>query len=136
MKKIFVASLLCASFTFASTAAVNELNAQYSAEIKASNKNFSGFSIERGKQIYYAMQKDKNNQNINCATCHTDNLKNAGKNPSTGKPIEPLAPSVNKARLSDKAEIEKWLTRNFKQVYGRVGTPQEKGDVLAFIESQ
>lgn len=136
MKRIFLTSIACASFSFASTQAVNELNAQYANEIKATNKNFAGFSAERGKQIYYSVQKDKNNQNINCATCHTDNLKNVGKNPSTGKAIEPLAPSVNKVRLTDKAEIEKWLTRNFKQVYGRVGTPQEKGDVLAFIEAQ
>jgi mono/diheme cytochrome c family protein len=136
MKKIVLSAIIFASSIFAASPALDSLNAEYAAEVKKTNPSFKNFSAEKGKQIYFAVQQDKNGQPINCATCHTDNLKNSGKNATTGKIIEPLAPSVNKIRLTDRAEIEKWLTRNFKQVYGRVGTAQEKGDVLAFIAQQ
>jgi hypothetical protein len=53
-----------------------------------------------------------------------------------GKPVDPLAPSVNRKRLTDVQEVEKWLLRNFKQVYNREGTAREKGDALVFINRQ
>ena len=48
----------------------------------------------------------------------------------------PLAPSVNKARLSDVKEVKKWLKRNFKDVFLREGTAEQKGDVLYYIMSK
>ncbi|MGC6761826.1 DUF1924 domain-containing protein, partial [Escherichia coli] len=33
-------------------------------------------------------------------------------------------------RFTNKAEIEKWLKRNFNDVYNREGTALEKGDVI------
>nr|WP_237754269.1 DUF1924 domain-containing protein [Geobacter sp. OR-1] len=62
-------------------------------------------------------------------------MKKSGKT-LVGKGIDPLAPSANKNRLVSVKETEKWLSRNFKQVYGREGTPREKGDVLKFISAQ
>ena len=50
--------------------------------------------------------------------------------------IYPLAPSVNKARLSDAKEVKKWLKRNFKDVFLREGTAEQKGDVLYYIMSK
>jgi hypothetical protein len=71
-----------------------------------------------------------------CATCHNADLKTAGKHASTGKPIEPMAVSVNPKRLTDPAKIEKWLGRNCRWTLGRVCTPQEKADFLSYIRSQ
>lgn len=70
-----------------------------------------------------------------CASCHTSNLHNTGKHERTGKAIEPLAPSSNPQRLSERKQVEKWLKRNCKWVYGRECTPQEKGDYLSYIQS-
>lgn len=71
-----------------------------------------------------------------CSTCHTDNLRRTGKHATTGKVIEPLAPSVNAERLTDAEKIEKWLARNCKWTLGRECTPQEKGDFLVMIRTK
>jgi mono/diheme cytochrome c family protein len=71
-----------------------------------------------------------------CASCHTDDLRQPGRHAKTGKAIEPMAPSVNPRRLSDAAKVEKWLKRNCKWTYARECTPQERGDLLTYIQSQ
>ena len=96
---------------------------------------FKRFDPERGKKIFFEEHPNEKTGKISCATCHTSDLKKSGKT-LVGKPIDPLAPSVNRNRLTNVKEIEKWLLRNFKQVYGREGTAKEKGDVLMFINTQ
>lgn len=71
-----------------------------------------------------------------CTTCHGRDLTKPGRNASTGKPIDPLAPSVNAKRLSDPAKVEKWLTRNCRWTLGRLCTPGEKADFIAYIRTQ
>ncbi len=78
----------------------------------------------------------KSNQERKCSSCHAINLKLSGKHARTGKQIDPLAPSVNLKRLTDKNFIEKWFLRNCKWTMGRRCTQQEKGDFLIFIQSQ
>jgi len=96
---------------------------------------FKGFDAERGKKLFFETRPNAKSGPISCATCHTSDLKKSGKT-LVGKAIEPLAPSANPKRLTDVKETEKWLARNFKQVYGREGTAREKGDVLTFISKQ
>ena len=67
---------------------------------------------------------------------HSADLTSTGKHVRTGKKIKPLAPSVNPKRLTDTKKIEKWFKRNCKWTLGRECTPQEKGNVLAFIKSK
>jgi len=136
MKKIFIATLIVTITLFAKSAEYDGLMADLSKQAKSQSPSFVGFSKERGEKLFFAVQKDKNNQPISCATCHQNDIRQKGKNPTTGKIIEPLAPSVNNMRLTDRAEMEKWLKRNFKQVYGREGTAMEKGDVLEFISNK
>ena len=71
-----------------------------------------------------------------CSTCHSADLKAKGKHATTGKAIDPLAPSANKERLTDAKNIEKWLKRNCTWVLGRECMPQEKGGFLQFIRIQ
>lgn len=71
-----------------------------------------------------------------CATCHTADLTRPGKHASTGKAVEPLAPSVIKTRLRDPAKVEKWLLRNCRWTLGRECTADEKADFLAYIRTQ
>jgi hypothetical protein len=71
-----------------------------------------------------------------CAACHGTDLTRTGRHAVTGKPIEPMAVSVNPKRMTDPAEVEKWFGRNCRQVLGRECSPQEKGDFVRFIQSQ
>ncbi|MDY3245637.1 DUF1924 domain-containing protein [Campylobacter sp.] len=41
-----------------------------------------------------------------CVSCYGNNLSQKAQNIFTGKYIDPLAPSVNKARLSDAKEVK------------------------------
>ncbi|MBK1702340.1 DUF1924 domain-containing protein [Thiococcus pfennigii] len=71
-----------------------------------------------------------------CVTCHGDDLTKPGRHAVTGKAIEPLAPSVNPERLSDPANVEKWLRRNCRWTLGRECTATEKADFVAYIKTQ
>ena len=70
-----------------------------------------------------------------CASCHGTDPRSAGRHAKTGKVIDPLAPAANPARLTDAATIEKWFRRNCEWTWGRVCTPQEKGDFLSYLNS-
>ncbi|WP_263833201.1 DUF1924 domain-containing protein [Sulfurospirillum oryzae] len=107
-----------------------------SAEAKATNPSFTGFDALRGKAIFESVHVSKKGKEISCTTCHSTNLKNCGQNINTNKPILALAPSANAARLTDVAEVEKWLRRNFNDVFAREGSALEKGDVLTYIINQ
>lgn len=112
--------------------AVDDLLQQYRSE------GAGEFSAERGKQRWHEDHPDPEQAGKvrNCSSCHTDNFKAKGKHAKTGEEIDPLAPSVNKERLTDKKFIEKWLKRNCKWVIDRECTPQEKGDYLVFLRDQ
>lgn len=71
-----------------------------------------------------------------CTTCHGRDLKQPGRQVNTGKPIEPMAPSVNPQRLTDPEKVEKWFARNCRWTLGRECTPAEKADFLAYIQTQ
>ena len=107
-----------------------------SAEAKATNPSFTGFDAKRGEAIFLSKHTGKKGGEMSCTTCHSANLKNGGQNINTNKSITALAPSANPARLSDVAEVEKWLRRNFNDVFAREGSALEKGDVLTYIINQ
>ncbi len=95
------------------------------------------FSVSGGEQLWERNVTDpKTGEVRRCALCHSADLKKTGKHATTGKAIEPLAPSVNPKRLTDRIHIEKWLSRNCKWTLGRECTPQEKGDALVMIKSR
>jgi hypothetical protein len=128
--RIFLASLFALGGA-AQASAVDELLAQYRAQ------GGRDFSAAAGEQLWeHRFASAEGGEPRRCALCHTNNLRNTGKHAVTGKRIEPLAPSANPERLSDKAKIEKWLDRNCKWTMGRACTPQEKGDALTMIRNQ
>lgn len=124
-----VALLLCARA--AGATAVDDLLKQYAA------LGAADFSASAGESFWEQPFIDaKSGQPRKCSLCHTNDLKRTGKHATTGKVIEPLAPSVNPKRLTDAREIEKWLGRNCKWTLGRECTPQEKGNVLMMIRGR
>lgn len=95
------------------------------------------FTAAKGQQMWTEKHKDaESGKEFSCQTCHGEDLKKPGKHEKTGKVIDPLAPSVNKERLTDIKFINKWFLRNCKQVLGRECTPQEKGDFLEYLKGQ
>jgi mono/diheme cytochrome c family protein len=70
-----------------------------------------------------------------CASCHTSEPGAPGRHARTGKPIAAMSPSVNPERLTDSRKIEKWFKRNCKWTLGRECTPQERGDLLAYLKN-
>ena len=93
-----------------------------------------GFSAERGKAFWNAEHVSDSGEKMNCASCHGADLRQPGKHNKSGKRIEAMAPSVNAERYTDLEKIEKWFTRNCKQVLRRECTAQEKGDVLRYLQ--
>lgn len=97
---------------------------------KAGGKDFSA---ERGKAFWLAEHAGDGGVRMNCVTCHGSDLSKPGKHNKSGKIIEPMAASVNPERYTDLEKVEKWFTRNCKQVLGRECSAQEKGDVLRYL---
>lgn len=94
----------------------------------------TGFDADRGAALWTAEQAAPDGGAArSCASCHPADQSQPGRHVRTGETIEPMSPAANPARLTDPAEIEKWLARNCKWTFGRECTPQEKGDLLSFI---
>ena len=130
MKFLFLTTLL---INLAFGAVIDDYLASLKQEALKENPNFKGFDAKRGEEIFTSKHIGKKGKEISCTTCHTINLNNSGENTFTGKTIEPLSPKANPKRFTDVKEIEKWMKRNFNDVYNREGTALEKGDVTTYI---
>jgi mono/diheme cytochrome c family protein len=104
------------------------------AAAKAADPAFAGFSAERGKAFFQARHSGGKAETPSCTSCHTADPKASGRT-RAGKPIEPMAASVNAKRFTSQADVEKWFRRNCADVLGRACTPLEKGDVMAYLTS-
>ena len=125
--------LLASAAAFAAmTPPQQALISQYITEAKATDSGFAGFSAERGKTFFRERHTGGKPETPVCTECHTTDLTKQGKT-RAGKDIEPMAPSVNPKRYTDRTEVEKWLKRNCNDVTGRECTLAEKGDVLTYL---
>jgi hypothetical protein len=93
------------------------------------------FSAAAGEKAFTARHQTEG-ESRRCTTCHGTDLTKPGKHAKTGKPIDPLAVSVNPKALTDPAKVEKWLGRNCRWTLGRDCTPQEKGDFVTYFQSR
>ncbi len=123
-------------FNMAFSAVIDEYLSSLKQEALKENPNFKGFDAKRGEEIFTSKHIGKKGKEISCTSCHGMDLNKSGENIFTGKSIEPLSPKANPKRFTDIVETEKWLKRNFNDVYNREGTAVEKGDVLTYIISK
>ena len=130
MKILIISALV---FNLGFSAVVDDYLNSLKQEVLQENPKFTGFDAKRGEEIFTSKHIGKKGKEIACTTCHTINLNNSGENTFTGKTIEPLSPKANPKRFTDVKEIEKWMKRNFNDVYNREGTALEKGDVTTYI---
>jgi opacity protein-like surface antigen len=131
IRRIPLLLLLLAATSVHAASAVDELLQRYAAQ---GARTFDAAAAEA--QWNKSFVDAASGENRRCSTCHTMDLKAGGKHATTGKAIEPLAPSVNPKRLTDIEKIEKWFLRNCKWTMGRECTPQEKGNYLVMIRSK
>lgn len=73
---------------------------------------------------------------FSCSSCHTANPTRLGRDQVTEKSIKPLAPAANPARFTDAKKADFHFDLNCKDVVGRVCTPAEKADILAWLLTQ
>ncbi|TKI69638.1 DUF1924 domain-containing protein [Sulfurimonas crateris] len=124
---------LVALFGISSASVVDEYLKTLAKEAKVKDPSFKSFSIKRGEEIFTSKHIGKRGKEVSCVSCHGEDLSKAGKNFFTAKEIEPLSVKANSQRFSEVKTIEKWLKRNFIDVYNREGTIEEKGDVVTYI---
>ena len=130
MRILIISALV---FNLGFSAVVDDYLSSLKQEVLQENPKFTGFDAKRGEEIFTSKHIGKKGKEISCTTCHTINLNNSGENTFTGKIIEPLSPKANPKRFTELKEIEKWMKRNFNDVYNREGTALEKGDVTTYI---
>ncbi len=130
MRILIISALV---FNLGFSAVIDDYLSSLKQEVLKENPKFTGFDAKRGEEIFTSKHIGKKGKEIACTTCHTMNLNNSGENTFTGKTIEPLSPKANSKRFTDVKEIEKWMKRNFNDVYNREGTALEKGDVTTYI---
>ena len=133
MRILIISALV---FNLGFSAVVDDYLNSLKQEVLQENPKFTGFDAKRGEEIFTSKHIGKKGKEISCTTCHTSNLSNSGENTFTGKTIEPLSPKANSKRFTQIKEIEKWMKRNFNDVYNREGTALEKGDVTTYIINQ
>lgn len=132
--RLILLSMIFLTLSFSS--AIDEYLKTLSIDAKKENTSFNGFDTKRGEEIFTSKHTGKKGKEISCTSCHGIDLTKSNKNFFTGKIIDPLSPKTNPKRFTKVKNIEKWLRRNFNDVYNRVGTAQEKGDVVTYIISK
>ncbi|AXK48019.1 hypothetical protein CRU87_07595 [Aliarcobacter trophiarum LMG 25534] len=129
--KIVIVACLLASLGFSSV--IDDFLSSLKQEAIKENPSFKEFDYKRGEELFLSKHIGKKGELISCASCHGTDLNKSNQNYFTGKTIDALSPKANQKRFTDKADIEKWLKRNFNDVYNREGTAIEKGDVVTYI---
>jgi hypothetical protein len=105
------------------------------AQAQQDEPGFTQFSAERGAAFYRATHTGGKQGTGSCTACHGNTPLDTGQT-RAGKAIEPMAVSKSPTRYTDKANVEKWFTRNCTDVLGRACTAKEKGDFLTYMMGQ
>ncbi|GAB2891015.1 hypothetical protein GCM10027046_19690 [Uliginosibacterium flavum] len=121
--------LLCAA-ALAQAETPQQILSVYESAARVQAPAFSASAV-RGGDFF----RNKHGREWSCASCHTGNPVDAGKHASTGKAIQPMAVAANAERFTQPNKVEKWFTRNCKDVLGRECSAAEKADVVAFLST-
>lgn len=110
--------------------------ADYASQAKAADAAFTDFSAVRGEALFRTRWAQGDERTPSCTACHTDDTRQPGRNAKTGRPIDPIAVSVNAERFTDVEKVEKQFGRDCNSVLGRACTALEKGDYITFMKGQ
>lgn len=97
------------------------------------NPSYQAPSITDGKIFFNRKFKTPSGKEAACASCHTNNPANVGKNIVTNKEIPPLAPRVNTKRFTDLEKVEEEFTKHCNDILGADCAPAEKANFIAYL---
>lgn len=132
----YVVAAMLAGASFAANADV--ANAEKSAKkyvtiAKTVNASYAGTSTMDGKIFFNRKFKAPNGKEVACASCHTSNPANEGRNIVTAKSIAPLSPAVNTKRFNDLEKVEDKFTEHCNDIIGTDCTAAEKANFIAYL---
>lgn len=135
MVSYVVAALLAGASLAANADADNaeKLAKKYTTIAKTVNASFDAPSSMDGKIFFNRKIKAPNGKDVACASCHTSNPANTGKNIVTGRSIAPLSPLVNAKRFSDLEKVEDKFTEHCNDIIGADCTAAEKANFIAYL---
>ncbi len=117
----------------ASIANAKKLIIIYHTQAIGENKEFAGPSAEEGKAFFNNKVKAANGKEMACASCHTANPADNGKNVETGKVIKPLSPVINAKRFSDFDKVEAKFTQHCEDILGHDCTAAQKANYISYV---
>lgn len=129
---LLLSLLLCGNV---SAAPRDDILRSLDSAARAADPAFAGFSAARGQALHTQTFAGGKPDTPACTSCHGATPRSSGRTPA-GKAVEPMALSLSPTRYSDAAKVDKWFTRNCRDVLGRECTAREKGDWLSFMFSQ
>lgn len=106
---------------------------KYSIIAKNNDTKYSGPSAVNGKRFFNKENKIFNGKEMACATCHTSNPANSGRNIITGKSIPPLSPVIYKKRFSNLDKVEDQFTKHCNDILGNDCSAKEKADYITYL---
>ena len=137
MKKLSILLVAMLGFSamsaHASIANAKKLVLIYHTQAIAENKDFAGPSAEEGKAFFNNKVKTANGKETACASCHTANPADKGKNIVTGKAIQPLSPAVNTKRFSDFDKVEAKFSQHCFDILGEDCTAAQKANYITYV---
>lgn len=108
-----------------------KLAAKYIQSAKMVDPTFTP-SFVSGKQFFNRVFKN-NGHEVACASCHTKNPADMGKNIVTQKSIKPLSPVVNPKRFTDIDKVENNFTDHCNDIIGADCSAQEKANFITYL---
>lgn len=137
-KIILIAAIVMTgpTLTLAGEPARDSILSDYARQASKMDSTFTRFSAKRGEALFRTNWASGDPRTPSCTSCHTDNPRGSGRNAKTGRPIDPVAVSVNTDRFTNRDDVEKQFGRDCKSVIGRVCTALEKGDYITFMMGQ
>lgn len=137
MKKInIILATLLGIVAFSAQADVfhnaDTLTKKYVGIAQTVNPEFTS-SVTEGKIFYNRKFKTANGKEMACASCHTSNPADSGKNAITGKTIAPLSPAVNNKRFVNIDKVEEKFTQHCNEIIGADCTAAEKANYIIYL---
>ena len=132
----YVVAALLAGVSLAANADVEnaeKLAKKYTTIAKTVNASYDAPSSMDGKMFFNRKIKAPNGKEVACASCHTSNPANAGKNIVTGRSIAPLSPIVNAKRFNDLEKVEDKFTEHCNDIIGADCSAAEKANFIAYL---
>lgn len=130
---IAVFGVLFSASALADVTNAEKLVYKYTNIAHSVNETYQAPSITDGKIFFNRKFKTPSGKEAACASCHTSNPANVGKNIVTGKEIPPLAPRVNTKRFTDLDKVEEEFTKHCNDILGADCAPAEKANFIAYL---